>query len=139
LVRNKFSPITIYKLFIFLKRYLIPVADKLLKTKLVIINILKNARALKLGRDKFVWAMGSNNLKSSIINLLGSKMIKKVENCAIKKTDGSWFFGSLFIAFYRFLGLYGFIEKQAPQKALCLGPDPPPGENYKFYRFLPIF
>jgi hypothetical protein len=21
--------------------------------------------------------------------------------------------------------LYGFIEKQAPQKALCLGPDPP--------------
>jgi hypothetical protein len=28
--------------------------------------------------------------------------------------------------------LYGFIEKQAPQKALCLGPDPPPGEKWKF-------
>jgi hypothetical protein len=37
--------------------------------------------------------------------------------------------------------LYGFIEKQAPQKALCLGPDPPPGENMifiDFYRFFTI-
>jgi hypothetical protein len=25
----------------------------------------------------------------------------------------------------------GFIEKQAPQKALCLGPDPPPGNLLK--------
>jgi hypothetical protein len=36
--------------------------------------------------------------------------------------------------------LYGFIEKQAPQKALCLGPDPPPGEKWIFieiYLFLP--
>jgi hypothetical protein len=35
----------------------------------------------------------------------------------------------------------GFIEKQAPQKALCLGPDPPPGEKVKFidfYAFLSI-
>jgi hypothetical protein len=33
------------------------------------------------------------------------------------------------------------MEKQAPQKALCLGPDPPLGENIKFidvYRFLPF-
>jgi hypothetical protein len=38
------------------------------------------------------------------------------------------------------LTLYGFIEKQPPQKALCLGPDPPPGEKMKFidfWRFLP--
>jgi hypothetical protein len=36
--------------------------------------------------------------------------------------------------------IIGFIEKQPPQKALCLGPDPPPGENMKFieiYRILP--
>jgi hypothetical protein len=32
----------------------------------------------------------------------------------------------------RYKHLYGFIEKQAPQKALCLGPDPPPGEKSKF-------
>jgi hypothetical protein len=37
------------------------------------------------------------------------------------------------------LALYGFIEKQAPQKALCLGPDPPPGESIKFIDFLPFF
>jgi hypothetical protein len=36
------------------------------------------------------------------------------------------------------LVLYGFIEKQAPQKALCLGPDPPPGETIKFIDFLPF-
>jgi hypothetical protein len=35
--------------------------------------------------------------------------------------------------------LYGFIEKQAPQKALCLGPDPPPWEKDEIYRFLSIF
>jgi hypothetical protein len=35
--------------------------------------------------------------------------------------------------------LYGFIEKQAPQKALCLGPDPPPWRKVDFYRNLLIF
>jgi hypothetical protein len=35
--------------------------------------------------------------------------------------------------------LYGFIEKQAPQKALCLGPDPPPWEFGEIYRKNPIF
>jgi hypothetical protein len=34
--------------------------------------------------------------------------------------------------------LYGFIEKQAPQKALCLGPDPPPGKNINFIEFYRI-
>jgi hypothetical protein len=53
----------------------------------------------------------------------------------MKKTDGSWKFRSLFIDFCHFWRLYGFIEKQAPQKALCLGPDPPPGENIKFIDF----
>jgi hypothetical protein len=33
----------------------------------------------------------------------------------------------------------GFIEKQAPQKALCLGPDPPPWEIIEIYRFLSNF
>jgi hypothetical protein len=33
----------------------------------------------------------------------------------------------------------GFIEKQAPQKALCLGPDPPPGRQVEIYRFLAFF
>jgi hypothetical protein len=36
----------------------------------------------------------------------------------------------------------GFIEKQAPQKALCLGPDPPPEILLKFidfYVFLPFW
>jgi hypothetical protein len=33
----------------------------------------------------------------------------------------------------------GFIEKQAPQKALCLGPDPPPWEFIEIYRILAIF
>jgi hypothetical protein len=47
----------------------------------------------------------------------------------MEKVDGSRFFWSLFDDFYRYSGLYGFIEKQAPQKALCLGPDPPPGEK----------
>jgi hypothetical protein len=68
-------------------------------------------------------------------------MIKKVENGAIKKTDGSWFFRSDFDDFVSKSDLLGFIEKQAPQKALCLGPDPPPGENMKIieiYVFLSI-
>jgi hypothetical protein len=33
----------------------------------------------------------------------------------------------------------GFIEKQAPQKALCLGPDPPPWRKVKFYRKIGFF
>jgi hypothetical protein len=37
------------------------------------------------------------------------------------------------------MGLYGFIENQAPQKALCLGPDPPPGDFIEIYRILSIF
>jgi hypothetical protein len=58
----------------------------------------------------------------------------------LKKVDGSWFFWSIFHFMGPILTLYGFIEKQAPQKALCLGPDPPPGEKMKFidfWRFLP--
>jgi hypothetical protein len=66
-------------------------------------------------------------------------MIKKVKFDAMKKTDGSWKFGVDFCRFGPKSELYGFIEKQAPQKALCLGPDPPPWEKYKIYRKLPIF
>jgi hypothetical protein len=32
-----------------------------------------------------------------------------------------------------------FIEKQPPQKALCLGPTPPPLARGQIYRFLLIF
>jgi hypothetical protein len=66
-------------------------------------------------------------------------MIKKCQFWGWKKTDGSWFFDVLFDRFWPKMSLYGFIEKQAPQKALCLGPDPPPWEIYKFYRILPFF
>jgi hypothetical protein len=70
---------------------------------------------------------------------MGSKMIKKVPKSGLKKTDGSWFFGSNFDDFCSKSVLYGFIEKQAPQKALCLGPDPPPGENMKFIEKMGFF
>jgi hypothetical protein len=43
----------------------------------------------------------------------------------MEKVDGSVFFWSDFCLFLPKSDLYGFIEKQAPQKALCLGPDPP--------------
>jgi hypothetical protein len=59
------------------------------------------------------------------IDLWGSKMIKKCQKPGMKKTDGSWKFGVDFCRFGPKTELYGFIEKQAPQKALCLGPDPP--------------
>jgi hypothetical protein len=54
----------------------------------------------------------------------------------LKKVDGSRFFWSIFDFIDPKSDLYGFIEKQAPQKALCLGPDPPPGEKMKFIEFL---
>jgi hypothetical protein len=58
----------------------------------------------------------------------------------LKKVDGSVFFWSDFHFMGPILALYGFIEKQPPQKALCLGPDPRLGEDINFsviYRFLP--
>jgi hypothetical protein len=54
----------------------------------------------------------------------------------MKKVDGSVFFWSTFIDFDHFWGLYGFIEKQPPQKALCLGPDPPLGISINFIDFI---
>jgi hypothetical protein len=56
-------------------------------------------------------------------------MIKNVQKLTLKKVDGSRKFRSHFDDFGPKSDLYGFIEKQAPQKALCLGPDPPPGEK----------
>jgi hypothetical protein len=53
----------------------------------------------------------------------------------MKKVDGSVFFWTIFDFIGPKMTLYGFIEKQAPQKALCLGPDPPPGEKMKFIDF----
>jgi hypothetical protein len=79
--------------------------------------------------------MGSEFIKQKLC----LKLIKNVTFGAMKKTDGSRKFRSLFCPFYPKWGLYGFIEKQAPQKALCLGPDPPPWENDENYRNLPIF
>jgi hypothetical protein len=66
-------------------------------------------------------------------------MIKKVDFGALKKVDGSWKFGVDFCLFWPKSDLYGFIEKQAPQKALCLGPDPPPWRKHEIYRKLLIF
>jgi hypothetical protein len=60
---------------------------------------------------------------------LGRKLIKNVQNGAMKKVDGSVFFWSDFNEICLKSDLYGFIEKQAPQKALCLGPDPPLGKS----------
>jgi hypothetical protein len=73
------------------------------------------------------------------IDLWGSKMIKISTFWVIKKTDGSWFFRSDFDDFVSKSDLYGFIEKRPPQKALCLGPDPPPGARSKFIDFWPFF
>jgi hypothetical protein len=54
----------------------------------------------------------------------------------LRKVDGSWFFSSIF----DFIGpkseLIEFIEKQPPQKALCLGPTPPPGESANLSIFI---
>jgi hypothetical protein len=57
----------------------------------------------------------------------------------LKKTDGSRKFGVDFCLFCPKTSLYGFIEKQAPQKALCLGPDPPPWRKHEIYRKNTIF
>jgi hypothetical protein len=67
--------------------------------------------------------------------------MKNCQKVPLKKVDGSGFFWSDFCHFGSKSVLYGFIEKQAPQKALCLGPDPPPGKSMKFidfYRILPF-
>jgi hypothetical protein len=57
----------------------------------------------------------------------------------MKKVDGSVFFWSDFDEICLKSDLYGFIEKQAPQKALCLGPDPPPWRKVEIYRFFCFF
>jgi hypothetical protein len=66
-------------------------------------------------------------------------MIKNVTFLALKKVDGSVFFWSDFDNFSSYKCLLGFIEKQAPQKALCLGPDPPPWRKVDFSIKLSIF
>jgi hypothetical protein len=63
-------------------------------------------------------------------------LIKNVTFGAMKKVDGSRFFWSDFDDFCLYKRLYGFIEKQAPQKALCLGPDPPLAKSGNFDKFI---
>jgi hypothetical protein len=70
---------------------------------------------------------------------MGSILVKFCQKTALKKVDGSVFFWTDFCLFLPKTSLYGFIEKQAPQKALCLGPDPPPWRKCDFYWFLSIF
>jgi hypothetical protein len=53
----------------------------------------------------------------------------------MRKVDGSRFFGPHFIEIDQKVTLYGFMEKQPPQKALCLGPDPPLEILIKFIDF----
>jgi hypothetical protein len=62
-------------------------------------------------------------------------MIKNLQNLALEKVDGSVFFWSDFDFIDPKSELYGFIEKQPPQKALCLGPDPPLGISINFTDF----
>jgi hypothetical protein len=52
-----------------------------------------------------------------------------------RKVDGSGFFWSIFVFIGPKMTPIGFIEKQPPQKALCLGPDPPPENLLKFIEF----
>jgi hypothetical protein len=69
-----------------------------------------------------------------VINL-GLKIVKNHQKVALEKVDGSRFFWSKFNDFYLYKHLLGFIEKQAPQKALCLGPDPPLAKSGFFNKF----
>jgi hypothetical protein len=57
----------------------------------------------------------------------------------LEKVDGSGFFWSDFDFIGPKMTLIEFIEKQPPQKALCLGPTPPPLAKVEIYRFLLIF
>jgi hypothetical protein len=76
------------------------------------------------------------NLKT---HLWGSKSDQFCQFWRLKKVDGSRFFWSIFDFIDPKSELYGFIEKQAPQKALCLGPDPPPWRKVEIYRKFMIF
>jgi hypothetical protein len=74
---------------------------------------------------------------------VGSRIIKKWSKVEIlaksgpmRKVDGSWFFRPDFIENDQKVTLYGFMEKQPPQKALCLGPDPPLGFSINFIDFI---
>jgi hypothetical protein len=67
---------------------------------------------------------------------LGRKLIKNVTFGSLKKVDGSVFFWSHFDDFSFYKRLLGFIEKQAPQKALCLGPDPPLAKSGFLLKFI---
>jgi hypothetical protein len=89
----------------------------------------------QLGSELFSWAMINKIYTDDFLSILASFLIILAPISGMKKTDGSWFFGPHFDVFDHFWSLYGFIEKQAPQKALCLGPDPPLGNSIKFIDF----
>jgi hypothetical protein len=57
----------------------------------------------------------------------------------MEKVDGSEFFGVDFDQICQKSDLYGFMEKQPPQKALCLGPDPPLRNTINFIDFMVFF
>jgi hypothetical protein len=88
-------------------------------------------------------------LSSEFINVADGelkceKLTKMMILGPMEKVDGSEFFGVDFDQICQKSDLYGFMEKQAPQKALCLGPDPPLGfsinfiDFYRFLRFLTL-
>jgi hypothetical protein len=62
--------------------------------------------------------------------------MKNLQKVTLKKVDGSRFFWSIFDFIVTKTDLYGFIEKQAPQKALCLGPDPPLAKSGNLSNFM---
>jgi hypothetical protein len=88
---------------------------------------------VKLGRDKLILShIFYKLLILSIFSVFCHFWVKFGE---MKKVDGSGFFWSDFDFMGPKSDLLEFIEKQPPQKALCLGPTPPPWRKCKFIDF----
>jgi hypothetical protein len=58
---------------------------------------------------------------------------------AIEKNRRFVIFRTTFLRFLSILGSIRIYRKTGPTKSTVLGPGPPPGEKYKFYRFFMIF
>jgi hypothetical protein len=96
------------------------VRDKLISKLFKMLTSEKDEIEEQLGRDKF---------KADISVADGERKLLKIDKNDDFVADGkSRRFGVFWTDFgekCQKVGLYGFMEKQPPQKALCLGPDPP--------------
>jgi hypothetical protein len=70
---------------------------------------------------------------------LGVKIDQKSSKMAIEKNRRFVIFRVHFYRFLTILGPIGIYRKTAPTKSPVLGPDPPPGNFYKFIDFLWFF